>query len=113
MLTHTIRDIERCCADYTFSLGIVCMQARKDIVFCPFLVFRSGSEKLVPVFLSSLTFQAEVLTNKLERYPGTRPFRDLYMVIPGGGGVPGLRTYGDVPLENLKSYPVPESNSRK
>ena len=31
----------------------------------------------------------------------------------GGGGVLGLRTYGDVPLENLKSYPVPESNSRK
>ena len=32
---------------------------------------------------------------------------------PGGGGVLGLRTYGNVPLENLKSYPVPESNSRK
>ena len=30
---------------------------------------------------------------------------------PGGGGVIGLRTYGEVPLENLKSYPVPESNS--
>ena len=29
------------------------------------------------------------------------------------GGVLGLRTYGDVPQENLKSYPVPESNSQK
>ena len=29
----------------------------------------------------------------------------------GGGGVLGLRTYGEVPLENLKSYPVLESNS--
>ena len=29
MLTHTIRDIEWRCADYTFSLGIVCTQARK------------------------------------------------------------------------------------
>ena len=29
-----------------------------------------------------------------------------------GGGVLGLRTYGEVPLENLKSYPVPESNSK-
>ena len=29
------------------------------------------------------------------------------------GGVLGLRTYGDVLLEKLKSYPVPESNSRK
>ena len=28
-----------------------------------------------------------------------------------GGGVLGLRTYGEVPLENLKSYRVPESNS--
>ena len=25
------------------------------------------------------------------------------------GGELGLRTYGEVPLENLKSYPVPES----
>ena len=32
-------------------------------------------------------------------------------VYPGGGGVLGLRTHGEVPLENLKSYPVPESNS--
>ena len=28
-----------------------------------------------------------------------------------GGEVVGLQTYGEVPLENLKSYPVPESNS--
>ena len=28
-----------------------------------------------------------------------------------GGGVLGLQTYGEVPLENLKSHPVPESNS--
>ena len=27
MLTHTILDIERFCADYTFPLGIVCTQA--------------------------------------------------------------------------------------
>ena len=27
MLTHTIHDFERCCIDYTFSLGIVCTQA--------------------------------------------------------------------------------------
>ena len=27
------------------------------------------------------------------------------------GGVLGLRAYGEVPVENLKSYPVPESNS--
>ena len=27
------------------------------------------------------------------------------------GEVLGLRTYGEVPLENLKSYPVPESDS--
>ena len=31
--------------------------------------------------------------------------------LEGGGGVLGLRTYGEVSLENLKSYPVPESNS--
>ena len=29
----------------------------------------------------------------------------------GGGGVLGLRTFGEVPLENLKSYPLLESNS--
>ena len=28
-----------------------------------------------------------------------------------GGGVLGLRTYGEVLLENLKSHPVSESNS--
>ena len=54
---------------------------RKDIAFCPFLVFRSGSERSVSVFLSSLTFRVEFLTNKLERYSGTRPFRDLYMLV--------------------------------
>ena len=27
------------------------------------------------------------------------------------GEVLGLPTYGEVPLENLKSYPVPESDS--
>ena len=54
---------------------------RKDIAFCPFLVFRSGSERSVSVFLSSLTFRVEFLTNKLERYLGTRPFRDLYMLV--------------------------------
>ena len=32
---------------------------RKDIAFCPFLVFRSGSERSVSVFLSSLTFRVE------------------------------------------------------
>ena len=36
-----------------------------------------------------------------------------FVDLPHGGGVLGLRTYGDVPLENLKSYPVPESKSRK
>ena len=54
---------------------------RKDIAFCPFLVFRSGSERSVSVFLSSLTFRVEFLTNKLERYSDTRPFRDLYMLV--------------------------------
>ena len=29
---------------------------------------------------------------------------------PGGGGGGTWLTYGEVPLENLKSYPVPESN---
>ena len=32
MLTHTIHETERRCADYTFSLGIVCTQATPDAV---------------------------------------------------------------------------------
>ena len=66
----------RSCSSSFQSLG-----PRKDIAFCPFLVFRSGSERSVPVFLSSVTFRVEFLTNKLERYSGTRPFRDLYMLV--------------------------------
>ena len=48
---------------------------------------------------------------------GNRPFKDAFMKMnilintPGGGGVLGLRTYREVPMENPKSYPVPESNS--
>ena len=29
----------------------------------------------------SLTFRVEILTSKSERYSGTRPFSDLYMVV--------------------------------
>ena len=54
---------------------------RKNIAFCPYLSFRSGSERSVSVFLISLTFRVEFLTNKFKRYSGTRPFRDLYMVV--------------------------------
>ena len=54
---------------------------RKDIDIHPFLEFRSGSEISVSVFLRALTFRVEFLTNKLERYSGTRPFRDLYMIV--------------------------------
>ena len=31
MLTHAIRDIERCCADYKLSLAVVCTQASKIV----------------------------------------------------------------------------------
>ena len=48
---------------------------------CPFSIHRSGSERSVSVFLSSLRFRVELLTNELQRYSGSRPFRDLYMVV--------------------------------
>ena len=54
---------------------------RKDIALCPLLVFRKGIERSVSVFLSSLTFRADLFSNKLERYSGTRPFSDLYTVV--------------------------------
>ena len=45
---------------------------------------------------------------------GSRSYREgricnIINQIPGE--VLGLPTYGEVPLENLKSYPVPESDS--
>ena len=46
MLTHTIRDIERRCADYTFSLGIICTQAMNE---------KHGTENLGHKRLSVLT----------------------------------------------------------
>ena len=54
---------------------------QKDIALCPLLVFRKGIERSVSVFLSSLTFQVDLCSNKLERYSGTRPFSDLYTVV--------------------------------
>ena len=48
----------------------------------------------------------------LSSFVAAREFQLSAYSVPGGG-VLGLRTYGDVPLENLKSYPVPEPNSRK
>ena len=54
---------------------------RKDIALCPLLVFRKGIERSVSVFLSSLAFRVDFFSNKLERYPGTRPFSDWYIVV--------------------------------
>ena len=39
MLTHTIHETERRCADYTFSLGIVCTQAMSPAVCLGFLMY--------------------------------------------------------------------------
>ena len=50
-------------------------------MFCQFLVFCGGSERSVSIFLSSMRFRVEFLTKKLESYSGTRPFRNLYMVV--------------------------------
>ena len=41
----------------------------------------------------------------------SNPYCDEIRTNPGG--VLGLQTYGDVPLENLKCYPVPEYNFLK
>ena len=54
---------------------------RKDMALCPLLVFLKGIERSVSVFLSSLSFRVDHFSNKLEKYSGTRPFSDLYIVI--------------------------------
>ena len=63
------------------SKGFQSLGPRKEIAICPLFVFRNGSERSVSVFLSFLTFRVNVFLNRLERYSGTRPFNDLYIVV--------------------------------
>ena len=75
---------------------------RKEIALCPLFVFRNGSERSVSVFLSFLIYRVEFFLNRLERYSGTRPFSDLYIVVAislPGGGILDLNLYGDVPTK--------------
>ena len=64
------------CSSWFQSLG-----PRKEIAHCPLFLFRKGSERSVSIFLSFLTFRVEFYSNRLERYSGTSPFNDLYLVV--------------------------------
>ena len=57
------------------------LQPRKDMAICPLYVLRKGNERSFSVFLRFLMFRVEFLTNRLERYSGTRPFSDLYIIM--------------------------------
>ena len=52
---------------------------RKDIPFCPLVVFRKGKERLV--LRSFLIFRAEFLMNNSEKCSFARPFSDSYMMV--------------------------------
>ena len=57
------------------------LSQRKDIAFCLLYVYGKGNERSVIVFLRFLMSRIEFLTNRLERYSGTRPISDLYIIV--------------------------------
>ena len=71
MLTHTMRNIERRCADYTFSLSIVCTQARTRGVN------RAEEERL-----KTMIGPESMLVGKEYQHFGAEPFYQQSIYLP-------------------------------